>query len=154
MDLEPGQAMVQADLTDLHFDDGRFSLIFCSHVLEHIPDDVRALREMRRVLAPSGLLVLMVPIEGAVTDEDLSVVDEAERLRRYGHPDHVRSYGSDVVDRVRACGFDVEVIHARQLEEGDRFLLLPSEQIFLATHASGTSQSALSSAPYGSGGAP
>lgn len=107
-DLAPG-AMVQMDLTDIHYPDATFDVIYCSHVLEHIPDDRRAMREMFRVLKPGGWAILQVPILRDVTFEDPSVTDPAERLRLFGQDDHVRVYGLDYADRLRAAGFRLKV---------------------------------------------
>ncbi len=110
-DLVDPTAMVQADLMDLPFADDEFDIIICSHVLEHVPDDARALQEMRRVLRPDGWVLLAVPIflDRDTTDEDPTVADPQERLRRFGQVDHVRAYGRDFPTRVGAQGFDVEV---------------------------------------------
>jgi SAM-dependent methyltransferase len=106
-DLDPGAAMVAADLTDLPFEDGSFDLVLCNHVLEHIPDDVAAMRELRRVLDPAGLAVMQHPIDAgrAETFEDASVTDPAERERVFFQRDHVRIYGRDFGDRLARAGF-------------------------------------------------
>ena len=100
---------VDLDVTKLPFPDERFDLILCSHVLEHVPQDRLAMRELYRVLAPGGLGILMVPIKAdlQVTQEDPSVVDPKERERLYGQFDHVRLYGSDYSQRLRDAGFTV-----------------------------------------------
>ena len=54
-DLDPGRAMVQMDITNISYEDNFFDVILCSHVLEHIPDDRKAMRELYRVLKPGGL---------------------------------------------------------------------------------------------------
>ncbi len=69
-DLEPGVADVQMDITAIDFPDDSFDVIYCSHVLEHVPDDALAMRELCRVLRPSGWAILQVPILLARTDED------------------------------------------------------------------------------------
>lgn len=102
---------VAADLTALPFPDASFDVVVCSHVLEHVPDDRAAMREIRRVLSSEGVALLMVPeaTDGGSTDEDLSVTDPAERQRRYGQWDHVRLYArQDFVQRLEASGFSVE----------------------------------------------
>jgi ubiquinone/menaquinone biosynthesis C-methylase UbiE len=93
------------------FPDASFDVIVCSHVLEHIVEDHKALRELYRVLKPKGIAVLQVPIDSScpLTDEDRSVTDPIERTRRWGQYDHVRRYGRDYADRLRLAGFFVEI---------------------------------------------
>lgn len=108
-DLEPGVADVQMDITAIEFPDDSFDVIYCSHVLEHVPDDALAMRELCRVLRPTGWAILQVPILLARTDEDPSIIDPEERLRRFAQRDHVRAYGPDYADRLRAAGFAVRL---------------------------------------------
>ncbi len=115
VDLADPRADLRLDITRLPFADGERDVIFCSHVLEHVPDDRKALRELARVLEPSsGWMILQVPLRDAPTDEDPTVTDPAERTRRFGQSDHVRVYGWDFTARLRAAGFDVAEIHARR----------------------------------------
>lgn len=107
-DLTDPKAMVQMDITDIKYPDDHFDVILCSHVLEHIPDDQLAMRELCRVLKPSGWALLLVPILAEKTEEDPSIVDPLDRLNHYGHKEHVRNYGRDYPDRLRKCGFCVE----------------------------------------------
>lgn len=99
------------DITDMHaFDDNSFDLLLCSHVLEHIPDDRKALRELYRVLKRGGWGIVMVPICLAIDaiDEDPNVTDVGERWRRFGQDDHIRLYNLDgFVERVESVGFVV-----------------------------------------------
>jgi SAM-dependent methyltransferase len=108
-DLDTDRAMVNFDLTDIPYPDGSFDAIFASHVLEHIPDDRRAMSEMCRVLAPGGWAVLLVPMFGPNTREDFTIVDPAERERLFGQHDHVRMYGHDgeYERRLEEAGFEV-----------------------------------------------
>jgi SAM-dependent methyltransferase len=100
------------------------------HVLEHVDDDRAALAEIRRVLRPGGVAILAVPADPAraTTDEDLSVTDPAERLRRFGHEGHVRVYGRDFAARVAAAGFEVSEVDARRFGAA-RFGLLAGESV-------------------------
>ena len=107
-DLENERAMVRMDITDIQYPDDSFDLIYCSHVLEHVLDDRRAMRQMYRVLRPAGCAVIMVPIRSGPTLEDPLVTDPDERTRLYGQHDHVRAYGDDIVDRLAEAGFTVE----------------------------------------------
>jgi SAM-dependent methyltransferase len=97
---------VKADITDLPFPDDRWDLMICSHVLEHVRDDASAMRELRRVLAPGGYAIVGVPRNvGVPTDEDPTITDPKELLRRFGQDDHVRIYGDDLESRLMAAGF-------------------------------------------------
>jgi SAM-dependent methyltransferase len=103
--------LVRVDVTDIPFPDDHFDVLVCNHVLEHVPDDGKAMREISRVLKPTGWALLLVPDVGEqTTDEDHSVTDPRERERRWGQWDHVRRYGWDYVDRLAAAGLDVEVV--------------------------------------------
>lgn len=111
-DLAPGAAMATMDLMDIRFPDESFDVILCSHVLEHVPDDRRAMRELYRVLRPHGWAILQVPVDAsrAATLEDPTVTSPAERARLYGQSDHVRVYGRDYAARLREAGFAVQVV--------------------------------------------
>ena len=110
------------DLTNIDLPDGSKTLVWCSHVLEHIPDDRKALSEIFRVLAPRGLLVLQVPIGGSATYEDADVVTEGQRLEKYLQEDHVRLYGLDLKQRVEQCGFGCDVLTTASLPRKDQIL--------------------------------
>ena len=137
-DLDAKTADVAADLADLPFPDDAFDAIICSHVLEHIPDDRQAMRELRRVLARGGTAILLVPINltAEATAEDPAVTDPAERRRLYGQENHLRLYGRDFVERLSEAGFQVQTLYyARQLppEEVRRFALVPDEPLFICS---------------------
>lgn len=102
------------DLTAAPLPYDSFDVIVCNHVLEHIPDDRAALREIRRMLAPLGWALLMTPIMVESTMEDLTLPDPRERLRRFGQEDHVRRYGWNYVDRIREARFAAEVVRLEQ----------------------------------------
>jgi SAM-dependent methyltransferase len=120
-DLEPGRGDLTADITALDLPDAAFDAVLCVHVLEHVPDDAAAMRELHRVLAPGGWGVFQVPIQGETTREDPSVIDPAERLARYGQEDHVRMYGRDFGDRLAAAGFEVDVrLFRDEIPEAER----------------------------------
>jgi SAM-dependent methyltransferase len=110
-DLERERATVKADITDLPFPDDSFDVLLCSHVLEHVVDDRKAMRELYRVLRPSGWALVLVPIDfiRSETFEDPAVVAPAERERLFGQDDHVRVYGRDFPARLEEAGFTVRV---------------------------------------------
>ena len=90
--------------------DGAFDTAIVSHVLEHVPDDLGAMRELRRVLANDGIVLSHHPSdpERERTFEDPSITSSAERARVFGQADHVRIYGRDLPERWTAAGFIVE----------------------------------------------
>ena len=129
---------VEADLTDLPFDDDGFDVVICSHVLEHVPDDAKAMQEIFRVLKPGGQALLLVPLatDGGVTDEDPSVSDPRERERRFGQWDHIRLYErGDFVARIEQAGFAVELFdsYAEDAAEAEKRKLNPLELLPVAT---------------------
>lgn len=90
--------------------DDSFDGFICSHVLEHIPDDRQAMRELRRILKPGGWGILMVPIMAHLehTLEDPTATTAAERWRLFGQGDHVRLYAKkDFLYMIREAGFTV-----------------------------------------------
>lgn len=100
---------IRLDITEMACPDEAFDLILCSHVLEHVEDDGRALREMRRVIRRGGCVVLQHPIDPDRdrTLEDPAITDPGQRLHAFGQADHVRRYGWDFGERVQAAGFEV-----------------------------------------------
>jgi SAM-dependent methyltransferase len=134
VDLMTSRAMVKSDLTRLSFTDASFDFVFCSHVLEHVPDDRAAMRELYRVMRPRGWAILQVPIKGDRTYEDFSITTPEGRLAAFGQHDHVRMYGRDYRDRLMEAGFDVTVDSiARQLPErtARRLGLQRDEEIYV-----------------------
>ena len=113
-------AMEYVDLTDIQKPDASFDAIVCVHVLEHIPDDAKAMREMCRVLAPGGWALLQTPVDWSrdSTYEDFSLTTPEDRLKHYGQEDHVRIFGSDYIDRLENSGFAVERIPFVQAMSG------------------------------------
>lgn len=106
---------VLGSLTETPLRDASVDLLVCYHVLEHIPDDRLAMREIARVLSPGGLAILQVPFRpGTVTDEDPDAPVE-ERLERFGQADHVRYYGDDFEDRLVECGLAIQRVTPRSL---------------------------------------
>lgn len=111
-DLDSPLADVRADICNLPFEDNEFDVIFCNHVLEHIPDDEKAIAELYRVMKPGGWGIFQVPqdINRKETFEDDSITNKEERTRIFGQYDHVRVYGLDYFDRLREAGFTVKEI--------------------------------------------
>jgi len=121
-DLFSPRAMVKMDITNIDCPDQSFDVIYCSHVLEHVQDDRKAMREFYRTLKSNGWAILLVPIIAEETFEDPSIIEPEERLRAFGQEDHVRRYGPDYADRLRDAGFSVEVTEVNDLVQNDEAL--------------------------------
>jgi len=111
-DLNSPLADVKADICNLPFKDNEFDIILCNHVLEHIPDDTKAMEELYRILKPGGFGVFQIPqdLNRETTFEDDSITDKKERAKIFGQYDHVRIYGRDYFDKLRSVGFKVEEV--------------------------------------------
>lgn len=111
-DLNSPIADVKADICDLPFEDDSFDFIICNHVLEHIPDDQKAISELFRVLRKGGTAVLQVPYKASMQHsfEDDSIIDPVERQKVFGQYDHVRVYGMDYFDKLEGAGFKVNKV--------------------------------------------
>lgn len=110
-DLESPLAKVKMDIHAMPFENNRFDIVLCNHVLEHVQDDLQALREIHRVLRPGGFTILQVPFFSPVPDvtiEDTSITDPRERERLFGQDDHVRKYGEDYGQRIAQSGLHVQ----------------------------------------------
>lgn len=116
--------MIRIDITDIEFPDDSFDVIICNHVLEHIPDDREAMKELARVLSYEGFGVITVPVTTDVTFEDASVINPVERERLFGQGDHVRRYGKDFVSRLEKNGFEVITYHTEDIARVTRCISL------------------------------
>jgi SAM-dependent methyltransferase len=131
-DITPGRADLVLNIEAIGVPDQSHDCIVCSHVLEHV-DDRKALAEIYRALKPGGVALIMLPvIEGwATTYENQKVRTPEERKRHYGQADHVRYYGADVRDRIRAAGFQLEEFTAEG-EDVLTYALQRGEKVFIA----------------------
>ena len=121
-DLNSPLADVKADICNLPFKDNSYDIIFCNHVLEHIPDDTQAMHELYRVLKPNGMAILQIPqdLNRDVTFEDDTITNKKERAEIFGQYDHVRIYGRDYFNKLRSIGFKVDVVdYTSKLSEKD-----------------------------------
>jgi len=135
-DLYAPGVTLRADIVRLPHRDAVFDLIYCSHVLEHIPDDRAAMRELRRVLRVGGIAVILTPLWTRPTFEDPGVTDPFERERLFGQHDHVRWYGLDIVERLSGAGFSVCTVRAGDIAnaaEIERYGLDVGEVAFLCS---------------------
>ncbi len=110
-DYDSATAMERIDITAILYPDASFDVVICNHVLEHVSDDRRAMREILRVLRPGGWAMLQVPVDHKreTTFEDPSITDPQARRQAFGQYDHARAYGRDYSERLAREGFDVSV---------------------------------------------
>jgi SAM-dependent methyltransferase len=133
-DLFSPLADVKADICNLPFEDNSYDLILCNHVLEHIPDDTKAMQELYRVIKPGGMGIFQIPqdLKRAVTFEDNDITDQKERAAIFGQYDHVRVYGRDYFNKLRSIGFTVvEEDYTKKIapEFVEKYCLAPGEII-------------------------
>nr|WP_324721975.1 methyltransferase domain-containing protein [Salinimicrobium sp. HB62] len=136
-DLESPLADVKADICNLPFEDSSFDFILCNHVLEHIPDDTKAMKELFRILRPGGTAILQIPqdLQREKTFQDDSITDPKERAKIFGQYDHVRVYGRDYFEKLRSIGFSVEEVDLTSKMDAqlvDRYRLSKGEIIPVA----------------------
>lgn len=121
-DLNSPIADVKADICNLPFGENEFDFIICNHVLEHIPNDTKAMQELYRVLKPGGTAILQVPYNASfpITFEDNSITDPKERAKIFGQYDHVRAYGMDFFTKLANIGFKVDAVdYTKTFTEAD-----------------------------------
>lgn len=137
-DIESPLAKVKMDIHEIPFEENKFDVVLCNHVLEHVKDDIQAMREINRVLKPGGFAILQVPFFNpvpAVTFEDNSVTDPREREKLFGQDDHVRKYGNDYPQRIERAGLQaVEDYYVNELPDTERkhYGLVKGEIIYKA----------------------
>jgi SAM-dependent methyltransferase len=114
----------QVDITNIQFPNHSFDVVMANHVLEHVKEDRKAMKECFRVLAPGGVAFFSVPINGRKITweppEDMTP-EEVERMCGW---DHVRNYGLDLVDRLKEVGFEVTCESESQTEAVEHSLLV------------------------------
>lgn len=132
-DLMAPNVDLRVDITNLPFAAGSFGIVICNHVLEHIPDDGRALAEIHRVLRPGGRAILTVPIVWGWdrTYENPAITSPPDRDMHFGQWDHVRYYGRDFVDRIQAAQFEVSIFEAAH-ELHAEHALTRGDKVFIA----------------------
>ena len=133
-DLFSPLADMRFDVQNIPIEDNAYDTIFCNHVLEHVDDDRKAIRELHRILKPGGMAIMQVPLDPdyKVTDEDPGIKDPAEREKRFRQYDHVRLYGQDYSERLKECGFEVTPFDAKKRLPKDYFekYALPKEKCY------------------------
>lgn len=121
-DINEKDVMIKENIENLSFEDCSFDIIICSHVLEHVENDKKAIEEMYRVLKYNGTAIIIVPINlnNNETYENQDIICEEEREKQFGQIDHLRLYGKDFKERVEEFGFKLtEKISAKDFDNGN-----------------------------------
>ncbi len=127
------------DLRNTSFKGNKFDFIICSHVLEHIVEDKRAIGELFRIIKNKGTLLLTVPYSRKIKKsfENAKITDPKDREKYFGQHDHVRIYSEwDILHKLTQCGFRVKCINlSDELGQAfaSRFALLMDEKIFVCS---------------------
>lgn len=127
-------AVMCADITRLPFDDQSFDLVVANHILEHIPDDKKAMKELFRVLKKNSQAILQVPysVSIAKTLEDPLIDDPDLQSKLFGQKDHVRIYQLDeYLRRLKDVGFDVEISSYESMSSLYKYGIQPGESFFV-----------------------
>jgi len=137
-DLESPLADHHFDLHDIPFEDHSFDAVICNHVLEHVEDDRRCVRELYRVLRPGGWAIMQVPVDynRAATYEDESITSPEDREKHFWQKDHVRLFGRDYPERIAEAGFEVkqdDFVKSLGEETAERFRLQRQEVVYFLT---------------------
>lgn len=137
-DISEGAASMVIDMTNIQFEDNKFDYIICNQVLEHIEEEEKAILELKRVIKPSGKIILTVPIciSNEKTIEDKSITDPEQRLAMFCQEDHVRLYGRDFKERIENYGLKVEEYNFEEsegIEERKKYGIVEHGVIYIAT---------------------
>ena len=135
-------ADLESPLADMHFDVQQipleaesFDAVICNHIMEHVEDDGKALRELYRIMRRGGWGVILSPVdlEREKTFEDDTITDPAERTRIFGQYDHRRIYGRDYAARLREAGFEVyDIDYKNELSKAEQELYaLPADHLYI-----------------------
>jgi len=137
-DIESPLAKVKMDIHQIPFDKDSFDCVMCNHVIEHVENDILALKEILRVLKPGGWAIIQVPFYEPLPEftlEDPGITSRSQRFKMYGQEDHLRLYGKDYRQRLESCGFGVTDENFTESLPGEivkKHALLP-ETVFCCT---------------------
>lgn len=100
------------NMEEIPYENNTFDIIYNSHVLEHVPDDIKAMNELYRVLKDKGVCITLIPHYKSldVTFENKNYNTPELREKYFGQKDHLRKYGKDFKDRLNSVGFHVEEV--------------------------------------------
>ena len=116
-DLESPIADMHFDLHEIPLEGNRFDVVFCNHVMEHVKDPIRCMKELLRVMKPGGWAIMQVPQDWSreETYEDPSITSPEEREKHFWQKDHVRLFGRDYPEWLKRAGFEVKEFVASEV---------------------------------------
>ncbi len=134
-DYESNNCLKNYDITNIEEKESSFDLIICYHILEHIPNDAKAIKELKRILKPTGKLFIQVPYSQNETIEETEPTSPENRLKLYGQNDHVRLYGyNNLINRLEKGGFKVNPLLSKSFsDKPDFYGFNPNDIIFECT---------------------
>jgi ubiquinone/menaquinone biosynthesis C-methylase UbiE len=104
------------DITELIITGEMYDLVICYHVLEHVLEDSKAIKELYRVTKTGGHCIIQTPFKEGAIYENPSIDTDALRLQHFGQKDHVRIYSvTGLCERLTSCGFQVSVKEFEEL---------------------------------------
>ena len=123
------KADLKINIEDTGLDDDSYDMIICNHVLEHVSDYKKALRELYRIIRPGGRIILSFPVDPSLTTvyEDNTILSEEERVRHFGQNDHLRVFGSDSPELLRSIGFRVTEIRGENCDSRIKPVVGPAD---------------------------
>lgn len=125
----------KVNMENIPYEDNNFDVIYNSHVLEHVPKDIQAMAELRRVLKPNGVCFIMVPMSGNQETLEKEEYNTPElRLKYYNQEDHLRFYGKDFRNRLASVGFNVQELRAEDIvnsEEMELYGISQWDKVFI-----------------------
>jgi SAM-dependent methyltransferase len=134
-DLYDHQADDKIDICDMkkEYPSNQYDFFLCSHVLEHVRDDVKALGELFRITKKGGHGILMAPIHKSLkkTREATGVETEEDRWRLFAQNDHYRLYSkSDWQIKIKNAGFQLLPSSFQNKQECARFGIYPGSILY------------------------
>ncbi len=131
-DLYPAADTKRMDLMELD-EQHRYDVVYLSHVMEHVPDDIAVYQNLYNSLKPGGMAWILVPLWDKPSKEGGQTMTAREREKHFGQWDHVRQYGPDLQERMAQVGFQVSILKAGEIPAGEmrRLGLDAGDWIFL-----------------------